>query len=379
MTEVPNKSAPPRVAGAAWVLPVLLAAAFGAYVWLGVAVLPGQPREIWIEAARPVSIEYPFELVEVGESGEMGLSIGAKVGRGWLNEAGGVATYSFYAGADATYALWAYSLWHDECANAIYAQIDDSEKAVLGNDPVLGKWHWCRGFEIPLKRGFHLLRLSNHDDNVALQRLYLVDSRERVPSGEVSSVTLFLDNFNGCDHGNFRLWKTLSGQWTVNERERQDRSDNLLRGKSADRALLMLPDRTWDEYTLDASARTPDGGREGVWSGICFGATGESSYWEVRWSEQSPGDCARLAIVKRRPSEVKVVAAREIPWKSGEWHELRLNVTADGLVVTIDGGEKFSVPLEGVPRGGIGLSLEGDIETCFDNVRVWKPTQAGKK
>ena len=97
------------------------------------------------------------------------MRIGPNIGRGWCNEAAGSAEYKFYLPADGLYTIWTYALWHDECSNAVFAQIDDQKKAILGNDPVYNQWHWVRGFSIDLKKGSHTLHLSNHSDNIAVQ------------------------------------------------------------------------------------------------------------------------------------------------------------------------------------------------------------------
>ncbi len=129
------------------------------YFVSGISLSGDTVEEIWLDMARPVTIEYPFELVEIGENGEPGLCIGPNIGRGWLAEAGGAATYNFYAPRDGEYVIWAYCLWQDECTNAIYVQIDEADKAIIGNDPVFKRWHWVRAFTISLSRGFHVLRL----------------------------------------------------------------------------------------------------------------------------------------------------------------------------------------------------------------------------
>ncbi len=269
-------------------------------------------------------------------------------------------------------------MWHDECTNAIYVQIDDIDKVVLGNDPVFDTWHWCRGFEIDLKCGFHTLHLSNHSDNVAVQKVLLTDSAERSPSGkDLATIELFYDDFNGCDHGNFPLWKAYGGEWSVKRRENHDRSNNLLIGKSSDHALLALSDRQWNEYSLTVSVFSPDGGEEGAWTGICFGLESESEYCQVRWSEEPSGGLAQMEVVRVTTEGTRLLAAFQTPWDSGQWHVVELDVQAKQLLITIDGGIKHAARLEGKFQGGIGLSLAGDIETRFDNVRVWKPGAVG--
>ncbi len=330
-------------------------------------------EEIWLDMARPVMIEYPFELVEIGENGELGLCIGPNSGRGWLAEAGGAATYNFYAPRDDEYVIWAYCLWQDECTNAIYVQIDEADKAIIGNDPVFKRWHWVRAFTISLSRGFHVLRLSNHSDNVAIRRVFLTSSADGTPDdAPMTTIDLFRDTFNGCDKGNFRLWERFGGSWQVTHRDDQSPADNLLVGESTEEALLVLREWEWHDFVLTVSVKSLVKGDLQSWAGVCFGLKDDGDYYQLRWNEPTGADTARMQLIRKSHGSVELVTEYEVPWQRGKWHELELAVQPGRIQITVDRGIREDLQFEGEARGGIGLWLSGNTEAHFDDVHVWK-------
>ena len=352
---------------------LIVCVAAGLYFASEMSVSGSQVCEIRLDMTRPTTIEYPFEVVEIGEHGERGLNIGAHMGRGWKGEAGGAATYEFYAPLEGQYVLWIHCLWHDECTNAIYGQIDGADRMILGNDPVFDRWHWARGFSVGLKKGPHVLTLSNHSDNVAVREVLLTTAGDAAPLDAKDAITdLFYDNFNGCDHGNFVLWKAHSGSWSVERRENRLTGDNAVVGKSSDQGLLTLTQWEWRDIALVVSARSPAETNAGGWSGVCFGVRNDSEYHLLRWQERRSEDVAQMEVVRTGPGGVEVLASYEVPWQSGKWHEVRLDIDSGGVRVTIDAGIHLEIPMNETIEGGIGLWLLGDIETHFDEVHVRK-------
>ncbi len=346
-------------------------------IFAGARLAPSSDCDIWIDASRPLTLVPPFDVVEIGENAERGLWIGPEEGRGWKGEAGGEATYRFYVPADGKYEVWAYALWHDECTNAMYAQIDDMDRAIVGNDPLFNKWHWVRGFRIDLAEGVHMLKLSNHSDNLAVQKLYLTNVAGKHPTGELAALTdVFFEGFDGCDEGNFVLWESHGGQWKVFHPETESYlGKKILSGKSDKPAMLMLRLEKWDEYLLNASVRTVRAGVGGS-AGICFALKDADNHHQVRWTELSGGEAARLELVQVRGGEAKVLGEFEVPWRGGKWHELEMAIRPAGIAIGIDGGEKRFLPLDdtitksGNTSGGIGLWLGGQMEAEFDNIHV---------
>ena len=131
----------------------------------------GQQFAVSVDLGKPGYIEWPCEVSIVGDNGEKGIRIGANIGRGWNDEAGGLGRYNFYIPVEGKYVIWVYSRWFDECSNASFIRIDDGEKRIIGNDPVYGNWHWVRGYEVELSKGTHELEVSNHSDHIAMQEI----------------------------------------------------------------------------------------------------------------------------------------------------------------------------------------------------------------
>lgn len=191
----------------------LFLVAIGSSLFAGLNLVPGTIYNIWIDAGKPFDVKAPFEIAEINDIGRSVLRIGPDVGRGWCGEAGGEALYSFEVPDNGIYYVWALCLWHDSCTNAVYAEIgqtkdtitgDDAEfnrqywdrefnwldvctgyfykredrmkKAIIGNDPIFNQWHWVSGLSIYLEHGTHILRLSNHSDNISMQKLFLTNS-----------------------------------------------------------------------------------------------------------------------------------------------------------------------------------------------------------
>lgn len=346
-------------------------------LWAGIRPSPAASCAIWIDASRPVSIEAPFEVVEIGAHGELGLVLAAGAGKGWRGEAGGKADYNFYTPQAGKYAIWAYSLWHDSCTDAVYVQVDGMAKANLGKDPQYNRWHWVKGFEVPLDAGGHVLHLSNHSDNIAIQKLFLTNDPQQVPPDADPALAdeLFIDDFNGCDKGNFPEWKIKSGQWEVLHRpDRKDPSDNALVGRSSDQAVIALKDRGWKDYRLTVSVMSPSAISPDSSIGIRFGVQddeqGQKTFNEIRWAQLAGEAKAVLTHIRSNDGTVEKFTSHIVPWKHGQWHEVQLDLKDGQAEILIDGGSRVSCGRCGEISGGIGLALSGPTEAHFDNVRV---------
>lgn len=346
----------------------LLASSLYASIRVGPAAL----CRITIDASHPQTIKAPFEVTEIGKRGEPGLWIGPNRGRGWKGEAGGEATYRFYVPRDGVYHAWIYSLWHDACTNAIYAQIDKMDKVVLGNDPIYNRWHWVRGTEFSLKKGVHLLRLSNHSDNLAVREIFLTNvTTDRPATDEPMFQDLFYDAFDGCHKGNFGAWEVTAGTWDVlHLKDAADLKDNTILGTSSETAMLMLRTGRWREFNLGVSVRTPRASTKG-WVGLCFALRDPRDHYRLQWK---PGadDRAAMQLVRQRAGGTDVLASFQAPWVPDQWHIVEIAVESERIGVRIDGGQSMDAPFRG-EAGGIGFWLEGQMEALFDNVHVRTP------
>ena len=336
-------------------------------------------HSISIDTGRPLSITWPCETAIVGDNGEKGLRIGPNIGRGWRGEAGGEASYSFYIPADDRYHIWAYCLWFDECANAVFAKIDDLDKATLGNDPIYKQWHWVRGFDISLKKGTHRLVLSNHSDHIALQEILLTNAANLTPAdcGLVFS-DIFYDGFDGCDHGNFDSWQVVGGQWLVQNPENETNPEqNVLIGRSEDCSFIIYKGDDWSKYSLDVSLPAISDGTDGT-IGICFGVKDPNQYHQLSWQAAGESKSVSMKISQKENETVKTLAGFETPWEAGQRHQVEISLNEGKIVIKVDKTEPVEIPVDYSITGGIGLRLEGNIKSQFDDIHVRATTEVSK-
>lgn len=351
---------------------VLIAAALIVYFYSAVHIKDTEIHNIGIDASTPLHIVWPFEVSVVGDMGERGLRIGPNIGRGWKDEAGGDATYRFHVPRDGQYHVWAYCLWHDACSNAIFARFDDLEKAIIGNDPTYNEWHWVRGFSIHLERGTHTLKLSNHSDNVAVQKLFLTNSDLMKPdTADKVFADIFYDGFDGCDQGNFASWETVSGEWKVyNPFDAKNTADNVLVGRSEKTAMIVIRNDQWSDYSINISVQLValEGPDSSV--GICFGLKSQTEYYQLELQQIDNPAKVTMKVIKKSADTTDLLASAEMPWQRDTLREVDICVTANNLVITVDDKEVAQVPVEDEITGGIGLRLEGKATAYFDNVHI---------
>lgn len=326
-----------------------------------------------IDLAKPSTVVWPGEIAIIGDAGEKGFRIGPKVGRGWRGEAGGSASYKFFIPIDGRYQIWAYCQWYDECANAVFVQIDDFDKAIVGNDPLYNEWHWVRGFEIDLKKGTHTLTLSNHSDHIAVQHIFLSNSSLQMPSDSgITFSDVFYDGFDGCDRGNFAQWKTICGHWTVMNPESQTCFiENALVCTCKDSAFIIYPGDKWDNYSLDLKIRSLPVTDLTSSIGICFGLTDAENYYLLKIIPNQNGKTSTAQLSKLLEGKTQEMGKSEISWKTDHWHNIQIRLEPMEISVQIDGNDSIKVDCTGEHiRGGIGLMLKGEITAHFDDIHV---------
>lgn len=325
-----------------------------------------------IDMAVPLEIIWPCEISIVGQMGEKGLRIAPNIGRGWRGEAGGKATYKFYIPQDGKYHIWAYCLWFDECANAIFAQIDDLDKAIVGNDPVYNNWHWVRGFDINLNKDTHTLILSNHSDHISIQKVLLTNSASVRPE-DCSLVfsDIFYDGFDGCDHGNFAEWKVVSGQWLVqNPTDQANLIENALIGKSEGSSFIMYENDRWSGYSLNLAVNLTASQDSKAAASICFGVRDPNQYHQLKAQQIEDTNRAKVQIARKTHQHTEVWAGFEVPWQTDVWHQVQISLNKDYIAVKIDDTKPIEIPAVDRITGGIGLLLEGKITAYFDDIHI---------
>jgi len=352
--------------------PILITAGVFAYLLSAVQVNNRDTHNISIDLSKPLKIEWPFEIAGVGEEGERGLRIGPKIGRGWKNEAGGKAFYRFYVPEKDEYTFWAQSLWHGACSNAIYAKIDNLDKGIIGNNPVYNRWHWVRSFSLSLDKGTHTLELSNHDDNVALRKVFLTNSQTTTPA-DASEIfgDIFYDGFDGCGRGNFEMWKVISGKWNVqNPCNPKNTSQHFLIGTSDASAMVIMNKGKWSEYTLSASFKPITLGSPDSAIGICFGLKNRFDYYCIQYSSSPNDRQAKIQVLHNSIAGTQLLATFEMPTEKDAWHKLDILPSQKQFVLKYDSTPPRTITLPKPVAGGIGFVLQGKTTAYFDDVHV---------
>lgn len=342
------------------------------YGYSAISFSGGAVHNINIDTGKPLSIIWPFEIAIVGDEGERGLRIGPKIGRGWRGEAGGEASYRFFVPEEGRYYIWTYSKWFDECANAVFATIDDLDKAILGNDPVYKQWHWVRGFDVHLAKGTHTLLLSNHSDHISILKVFLTNLPSVAPEGcDVVFSDIFYDGFDGCDQGNLGEWEAIAGTWgALNPVDPMCTEENLLVNESKGRCFLVRKGDSWSGYTLDVAVKAALSESPNSTVSLCFGVKDADRYHLLQvQSAEAPGT-ARMQLARREGEKEEILGEAEAPWQSDKWHHIEIALNPDNITAKIDDSEPTTAPTEDQISGGIGLHVDGEITAQFDDVHV---------
>jgi hypothetical protein len=361
-----------------FLLPTAVLACTIAYGFFAVRKETGPEFAVSIDLGKPVAIEWPCEVSMVGDNGEKGLRIAPKAGRGWIGEAAGHAGYRFFIPEDGKYHIWAYCLWYDECANAIFAKIDELDRAIIGNDPVYNKWHWVRGFDVKLQKGTHSLLLSNHSDHIALQKVVFLNSASTGPAetGTIFS-DIFYDGFDGCDQGNFTSWRQIEGCWFVqNLHAMPGLIENCLVGQSQDKAFITYQNSDWQNYSLDISVKILPLDSRDCTVGMCFGLAGPSNFYQLKIQPEPNGKTAKTAVIDKNS---KSVSEFESAFEIDKWQQIHIALKAGHIEVSLANNEPVRIETAERITGGIGLLLEGKITACFDNIHVRQISETKNK
>jgi hypothetical protein len=358
---------------------VFLTIAMGFFCLSSIRVTSGNTTSINIDTSQPLSISWPCEIAMVGDEGEKGLRIAPNVGNGWEDDnkegleekVGGEATYKFYVAQDSEYSIWAYAFWNDECSNAIFAQIDDLDKAILGNDPIYNEWHWTRGFDVKLSQGSHTLRLINHSDNIAIQQILFADSKTTHPdNSNLVFSDIFYDGFDGCDYGNFTSWQIISGEWEIKSLDPANPNNNTLIGKSTKKAFIKCPAKDLRNYSVGIKLNTISESLNNGTLGICVGVN-EDDYYAIEISPQEKNGIARLLFCLIYNDEKKTLESFETPWENNKWHLVELCIYNNKHIeINIDNSTPIRIPINFQIVGGIALQLTGGITIYCDDIHV---------
>ncbi len=332
---------------------------------------PARVLSVSVDLAKPQKVVWPCEVSIVGDMGEKGLRIPPKVGRGWAGEAGGEASYKFYIPQTGKYYVWLYCLWYDVCTNAVFAKIDDMDRAILGNDPIMKEWHWVRSFAVTLGEGTHTLVLSNHSDHIALQKVAFTNSAFSAPDNcPLVFAEMFYEDFDGCDRGNFSNWKILAGKWKVHHPAgNAKRSDNVLTGQSQGQSLIVIPEHDWADYALNVRIKCAPPGDQQDAMDLYFGYQGPENHYLFRMQPIAGGECD-LSLWRQSADQKALLCSGRVAFDPNQWHPVEVSHGNGELFVSLDGQERLRGKLAGTLAGSIGFGLSPGLMGSFDSIHI---------
>ncbi len=329
-------------------------------------------HRVLIPAERPLTVEPPFQVDLLEAGGARGVRIVEGAGRGWCNEAKGSATYTFYVPQGGSYVLWTYALWRGPCTNAVYVQVDDHPRTILGNDPVYGTWHWVRGVDYALGRGTHRLRLSNHSDGIALRQLLWLSDPYEQPGGErLASYDIFYDGFDGCDGGNADAWQRDAEGWDIQQSGSDTSGDRYLAGCSPGRPVFAVTGEDgWTDYAVSLRLNLRKAGT----AGIAFDWRGQQEHMVLRWrpSVDPETGSGRIELVRVTEGKAAILAGEDAALPLDRWCDVAIEVSAGRLIVTLDGRVAAGLPGAEALRGKLALLVDDGGQAWFDEVHVRK-------
>ena len=332
---------------------------------------PTSAHRILIPMDRPAAVSPPMCVDVLNDTGDRGIRIPADVGRGWCGEAGGSATYRFYSPGEGRYTLWAECLWGGVCTNALYVQVGDLPRAILGNDPNYNRWHWVRGAAWPLARGTCALKLSNHSDGIAIRRLALLaDPLDRPDTDAPAFFDLFYDGFDGCGGGNISAWKLSDGWKLIEPAGGRDYAHRALAGRSPGAGApitAVVGEETWHDYTVDMSIRmvVPGG------AAVAFGYRGPDDCLRVEWrSAKRAKSATEMRVVRWVGGKPILLGAFEVSLECDRWIGLSVISRGGELLVSVDGRPAGRVAFAEPLGGRLALMLSEGAAMWVDDVHV---------
>ena len=189
------------------------------------------------------------------------------------------------------------------------------------------------------------------------------------------------------------LWQPLSGDWkiySVMERieanpdarirdgrePRADRSPNpfCLSGKApTGEGLITAGQDFWCDYEVAVSVKP-----FGAAFGLAFAVRDADNYWLLRWRLSSLGTApAPLQLLRRQGGVSQTVAEIPAAGRLENWWRLAVRLRGDEITVLLDSQVVHTLRRQDCPGGRIGLYVQGEQETYFDDVEVRSLTDIG--
>ena len=183
-------------------------------------------------------------------------------------------------------------------------------------------------------------------------------------------------------------WRIVSGHWALQSAwdkiavGNAHRFDNASYGQNpfawgassanAHPALCMVGSPSWEDYTMTVAVKPAADGAVGVQVNMPDEADGLL----IRWS---PGNDTRatgnqLAVYQVRHALRTLLATDAGGYIPGQWYQLSVTSSLQGLRVSVDGQQRLSLPPETPWRGAVALYAEGVQESVFNDVTVYGRT-----
>jgi len=320
------------------------------------------------EAEEVVTLRAPFERVADPQASGSGF-VALYPGPGE-----GVLHYEFEVEEAGSYTLWARVRWENSCRNSVMLSFNGESPSLFGNDSHYQQWHWVSGGPYALRRGRNQLTVrdfypfEDHVMPLGIDRFVVGKGIDAAALGGNEAQR------RGVRLGRFfpdweRDWIRLSGRWQAET----TRSASHLRQTSEETAMVLLRDRDWRRYAIEAALRT---GRAGT-LGLVYDHAGAGDYALAR--VVVPRSVVQL--VRVRAGEERVLAEQPIALAESAWLRLGVERGASSTNLLVDGTRVLELraraprdasaqPPDAKVGRGVGLYSEGTAEAVFDDLRV---------
>jgi hypothetical protein len=171
----------------------------------------------------------------------------------------------------------------------------------------------------------------------------------------------------------------VGGNWLVQNPENETNPEqNILIGRSDDCSFITYKSDDWSNYSLDVSILPVISDDTDGTIGICFGVKDPNQYHQLSWRAIGESESVRMQINRMENEAAKTLAEFEVPWKTAQRHQVEISLNDGNIAVKVDKIEPVEIPVDYKITGGIGLRLEGNIESHFDDIHVRAITEVSK-
>jgi hypothetical protein len=166
--------------------------------------------------------------------------------------------------------------------------------------------------------------------------------------------------------GNLKGWKTVDGQWTLEEMDGAPSGPRVLVQRAVKNAFNVIVAPGGPYTDVDVSVRfKPISGREDASGGIVF-RFADGRYYVVRANALENN--FRLYYYDR--SRHELASAKVQPPALGQWHTIRVVAVGDHIQASLDGQRLLDHRDARFRVGQVGLWTKADSITAFDDLVV---------